>query len=205
MYLYRDHAQQLLANLGKEMADELKGRTDFMLSLVGEDDWSMIIKSHALIEALVTELIVAKTEEPKLKAVIERLPLSDEQTGKVRIAKDYGLMTSEERTFVRRLSELRNQLVHRFENVDFNLEAHVSGFDKGQREAWQKALTWFEHGKAVEHSWKEATLGDPKVAVWLSAFMFVSLTCVKIGEIKGHSSIRNASESTAKELLEKLV
>ncbi len=205
MYLYRDQAQALLVGLGKDMADELKGKTDFMLSLVSGDDWSMIIKSHALIEALVTDLIVAKTEEPSMKAVIERLPLSDDQIGKIRIAKDYGLLTSEERTFVRRFSELRNQLVHRFENVDFNLQKYVAGLDKGQREAWQKAFTWFEHGRAVENSWKEATLGNPKVAVWLSALMFISLKCVKISELKGYSSIRVAAESTSKELLEKLV
>ncbi len=205
MYLSKDQAQQLLAKIGKEMGDELKGKTDFMLSLVKEDDWSMIIKSHALVEALVTELIVAKMEELNIKAVIERLPLSDEQIGKVRIAKDYGLLSSEERAFVRRFSELRNQLVHRFENIDFDLEAHVSCFDKGQREAWQKVFTWFEHGKEVENSWKEATIDNPKVAVWLSAFMFVSLTCVKIGELKGYSSVRIASEQTAKELLGKIV
>lgn len=205
MYLYRDQAQQLLAEFGKEMADELKGKTDFMHSLVKEDDWSMIIKSHALVEALVTELIVAKTEEPNMKAVIERLPLSGDEISKVRIAKEYGLLTPEERMFVRRFSELRNQLVHRFENIDFDLETHVSRFEKGQREAWQMTFTWFEHGRTVENSWKEATIGNPKVAVWLSALMFVSLTCVKIGELKGHSSIRIASEQTAKHLLEKIV
>ena len=205
MYLYKVHAQQLLAALGEEIAAELKGKTDFMLSLMDEDDWSMIIKSHALIEALVTELIVAKIEEPNMKTIIERLPLSDEQIGKVRIAKDYGLLAPEERTFVRRFSELRNQLVHRFENVDFNIEKYVFGLNKGQREAWQKAFTWFEHGRQVKNSWKDATIDNPKTAVWLSAFMFVSLTCVKIGELKGYSSIRVASENTAKELLEKLV
>lgn len=202
MYLYSDKAQQLLANLGKEMTDELKGKTDFMLSLLSEDDWSIIIKSHTLIEALVTELIVAKTEESDMKVVIERLPLSDKQIGKVRIAKNYDLLTSEERAFICRFSELRNQLVHRFENVDFNLEEYVSGLDKGQREMWQKAFTWFEEGIAEENSWKESTITNPKMAVWLSVFMFVSLTCIKISEIKGNSSIRIEYENTVKKLLE---
>lgn len=201
MYLFRDQALELLNELGATMAAELKEKTDFMLSLLDTDNWSMIIKSHALVESLVTELIVSQTEEHKLKALIERLPLSDAQIGKIKIAKDYELLSIPERAFVKRFSELRNNLAHKIENVTFDIDAYVSNLDKNQRKSWQSAFTWYEHGKEVKNSWSAATIGNPKLAIWLAVFMFISLASVKISELKGQSSIRLVSEQTTKQLL----
>lgn len=205
MYLYKDQANKLLLEMGGELLSELKGKSDFMLSLIESDDWSMIIKSHALLESLVTELIVSRTEEPKLKALLERLPLSDDQIGKIKIAKDYDLLSSSERAFIRRFAVLRNQLVHKFENLDFDLVTCVQGLDTNQKKSWRNAFTWYEHGKNVENSWSDATISNPKLAVWLSVYMFVSLTAVKIYELKGRSKIRATAEQTVKDLMSKSV
>ena len=122
MYLTKKQVAEILNDTKNSMAKGLIDKTEFMLSILKTDDWSMIIKAHALIETIVTELIIAQTEEEKLKSLIERLPLSDEQIGKLKITKDYNLLTSEQRVFVKRFSELRNMIVHKFENINFNLD-----------------------------------------------------------------------------------
>ena len=158
----------------------------------------MIIKSHALIETLVTELILSKIEKSKLRSLIERLPLSDTEIGKIKIAKDYALLSSEERKFIKTFSELRNKSVHKFENIDFNLTNYVDSLDRNQKQSWKQSwkqsFTWFENSKTTEKSWKEKTLSSPKIAVWLSPYMFVATTVVKINELNTMTKIDITAE-----------
>ncbi len=201
MYLYKEEAEKLLKQHKISMAKELKDKTEFMLSLLKADDWSMIIKSHALIEAVVTELIIAKTEETKLKPLIERLPLSDEQIGKLKIAKDYNLLTDRERTFVKRFSELRNMLVHKFENVNFNIEKYFESFDKNQKKSWLKTMTWYTDDTKTKEEWQKISTNHPQIGIWYATMTFVSLMTIKIKEIEGSTQVRNASYETTKALL----
>jgi hypothetical protein len=201
MYLYKEQIQELMKEFADITISEIEQKNEFLFALLEDTDWSMIIKSHALIESLVTDLLLSKTEEPKLRALIERLPLSDEQIGKIKVAKDYGLLSSSERTFIKKLSELRNNLVHKFENVDFNFLDYISTLDINQKKSWQKAFTWYEQEHNVKKSWVEATIINPKKAIWLSIYMFVSLTIVKISEIKGHTKINTESKKTMRQLL----
>ena len=205
MYLFKEQANDLMKSVTKNVSGELKEKTDYILALRDDDDWSMIIKSHALIESLVTELLLAKTEEPKLRSLMERLPLSDEQIGKVKVAKDYGLLSSGERAFIKKLSTLRNDLVHKFENVDFDLSTHVTTLDHNQQKAWKSTFTWFQQEKEASSNLAKAAIEHPKTTVWLSIFMFVALNVIKIGEIKGKSQIQTAAKKTTQELLNKSV
>lgn len=194
MYLLKNQAQDLLRKVIDDLLNNLKGNSDFMVTLIQDDDWSMIIKSHALIESLVTELLLAVTEEPKLRKLIERLPLSDEQMGKVKIAKDYELLSSRERAFIKKLSSLRNDLVHDFENINFKLEDYVKTLsDNGQKKSWQSAFTWYEEEEQKVDSWKAYTLSKPKIAVWMAIFQCVSLLIIQIKEVKTKSQFTNLS------------
>jgi hypothetical protein len=194
MYLLKNQAQDLFRTLKDNLVDNLKENSDFMITLIEDDDWSMIIKSHALIESLVTELLLVVTEEPKLRKLIERLPLSDEQTGKVKMAKDYELLSPRERAFIKKLSSLRNGLVHNFENINFKLEDHVKTLsDSGQKKSWQSAFTWYEEEDKKVDSWKDYTLSKPKIAVWMAIFQFVSLLVIQIEEAKVKSQLTSLS------------
>lgn len=201
MYIYKDKAKELIHEFAGHVDEEIKSKTDFMFALVEEDDWSLVIKSHALIETLVTEVLVAKTEEIQLKNIIERLPLSDEEIGKLRIAKEYDVLTKHERRFIKRFSTLRNDLVHKFENVDFDFESYILKLDKGQKDSWRIAFTWFEQGKSVENSWSEATLNHPKTAVWLAVFMFVLKIVIHVEDLKNQTKLSEAERETTQMLL----
>src|SRR3546814_8687791 len=58
-------------------------RENFFKDLLGEDDWSFVIKLHALFEAAFTHLLLFHFKEPELTDIFARLELSNKATGKI--------------------------------------------------------------------------------------------------------------------------
>src|SRR6218665_1056414 len=58
-------------------------RENFFRDLLGGDDWSFVIKLHALFEAACTHLLLFHFKEPELTEVFSRLELSNKATGKI--------------------------------------------------------------------------------------------------------------------------
>lgn len=200
MYVDKLKAIELLETHSMSIAVDLKDKVEFMRSLLEADDWSMIIKTHALIETIITELIITCTEEDKLKPLIERLPLSDEQIGKLRILKDYNLLTVSQRLFIKRFSELRNMTVHKLENINFNLEEYINTFDKNQKKSWIKTLTWYTEETSVQEDWGIIILHHPKIGLWFSTMMLVSLVSLEIKKLQGSKKVRELSDTTMEAL-----
>src|SRR5690242_8323284 len=80
------------------------------LRLIDEDDWSFVIKVHALIEAAVTHLLVIASGKNELENIYTFLELSDSRTGKLAFVRELGLLENKYRRFIKTLSELRNKL-----------------------------------------------------------------------------------------------
>ena len=123
-----------------KLEDALGLPKDFCEALRNEDDWSLIIKLHALLEAQLTTLIVEKIGKDNLKTIFSEIEMSREGIGKVAFAKALGVLVEEERRFIRKLSELRNDLVHGIANVTFNLKRHVDSLDGNQKAAFVRAF-----------------------------------------------------------------
>lgn len=199
MYLYRDEAEQLTKEMRKGLNAALQNTADQLLEFLTDTDWAMIIKLHAAIEATITQAILAHTNQDVLRPVFERLPLSDNQIGKGRIAVELGLITKSQFTFLRRFSELRNNLVHRIENINFDIVKYFDEMDGNQRKAWKTAIAWQEGGT------KQQVLSDmlntnPKVAIFLSMFTMITLLTVTEQENLVRRKIDFLSERTMREL-----
>jgi hypothetical protein len=97
----------------------------FIHLLHKEDDWSLIIKLHALLEATYAEFITRNIGSEDISSIIANLEMSNSKIGKLAFAKSLGLTNSQKETFVRRLSELRNELVHKIQNVKFVIEDEI--------------------------------------------------------------------------------
>lgn len=202
MYIQKDDAIKLIDKVRISSIENLIEKINFMKTLLQADDWSMIIKSHALIETLVTELIISQIDEEKLKSLIERLPLSDEQVGKLKITKDYNLLTQEQRKFIKRFSELRNMIVHKFENINFNLDEYSKSLEKNQKKSWLNIITWYANDDIKnKEDWKKISDDNPSVGVWFSVVQLVSEITLKSEELKGHTNIQKQADKTIKELL----
>ncbi len=198
MYLYKKQARKILQELIEKTISELKNNHKFMISLLADDDWSLVIKSHALVESTVNNLIVAVTEENALRYLIERLPMHNPQIGKLKITKEYDLLSDGQRRFIRRLSELRNRLVHNIENIDFDFQSYIKSLDDNQRKAWKKDITWHTEDSEAQQMWEEISIESPKYAFWFAIFMLVSINSAKTVEISSITKINEIAADVVK-------
>jgi len=93
----------------------------FCFKLQSEDDWSFVVKLHALIECAVAEQITHAFERKELSDIFSRIELSNSKTGKVAFLKALCLLPSQHIQFIRNLSELRNDLAHKVQNIGVDL------------------------------------------------------------------------------------
>lgn len=199
MYLYKEEADKLIGELKSSLLGTLDTRITLLLGLLKEDDWSFVIKSHAYIEAVVTQSIICHINEKGLKRVVERLPLSDDQYGKLTIAKDLGLFSKEKRAFIRKLSKLRNDLAHKVENINFDFCEYTSEFDSQARKNWKNTIVWF--GDEQYQNWRRISLENPKVAVWMGVFMFVTVEDTVNLEKESNRKLDELAKKTTEKLL----
>jgi hypothetical protein len=203
MFLYRKEVRKLVAEIGESMLEDFDHKSRFIIDLLEQDDWSFVIKGHAMLEAAVTELVLEHLGENRLKELIERLPLSDNQIGKVVIAKHLDLLDDDQRRFIRWFSELRNGLVHRLENINFTFEQRISAMDKNQKRSWIESIIWFAKDKTNHDQWKPLAEGQPKVAICMALLQVICRCGLKAQEFKAHRKINKAAQKTTEELLKK--
>lgn len=149
----------------------------FFLKLLSEDDWSFVIKLHALIEAAVSHLLTAKCGTPELLDVFTRIELSNAQTGKIAFAQALGCLDPDERQFVRKLSELRNAFAHDVRNAGTTLDVYVSGLDGNQFRNLRQAIGPGQDPFPIgEPAVPEATFvrENPKLCIWLRALFVIA-------------------------------
>jgi hypothetical protein len=112
-----------------ELETKIGVRENFFKDLLAEDDWSFVIKLHALFEAACTHLLLFHFKEPELTNIFARLELSNKATGKIAFLDKLELLGKEHRRLVAALSEMRNSLVHDVRNAEFSVEGMVARFD----------------------------------------------------------------------------
>lgn len=117
-----DHFNELEARIGLSPGFSTRLLRD-------EDDWSFVIKLHALFEAVCTHLVIYHLQEPAIARIVARMELSNKSTGKIAMLSAVGLLGSAQRRFLTALSELRNDLVHDVRNCDFHFAKWVAGLD----------------------------------------------------------------------------
>jgi len=187
-------SEELIANI----SDSVDAHVEKVTSFLKDDDWSLVIKLHALVEAAVTQLIVSKTDIA-MKSVIERLPLSDNSIGKGRMALDMSLITESQFRFLRKFSELRNELVHKVGNVDFNLKKYVDSFDSNQRKAWKAMLAWSAPGYPSSDV-SDDDLLHPRMGLYSSVLRLVMLMAVEEQLALIAQKVLELSDRTEREL-----
>lgn len=131
---------QILGGI-RAMAVGCKLREDFIVDLIESrgDDWSFVIKLHALLESVVCQLMAATLKRPELEE-----PLAQEVTMESRITmlKALGLADENERRMMRSLGRLRNSLVHNANQTDFTFQEYLSNKQRRDNFAADFAHAW---------------------------------------------------------------
>ena len=162
---------------------------NFFRALNDADDWSFVIKLHALFEAACTHLLLFHFKEPGLADVMSRIELSNKTTGKLAFLGKLELMNSDNRRYISTLSELRNRLVHDVRNAEYSHAAMVAGLDAAEIKSLAVSFSPYEtfirqhpYNEELKLGYKEdlqkqAALpaiikrftADPKYHMWIGA------------------------------------
>ncbi|ASP37666.1 hypothetical protein CHH28_02825 [Bacterioplanes sanyensis] len=142
----------------------------FFQSLLTEDDWSFVIKLHALLEAATGHLLVEHFDDERLVDVIAHLEMSNQRTGKVGLLKSMELISSDHKRFIVSLSELRNSLVHEIRNVNFSFKEMVSKYSDKEFQNFMKRFGLFLSSEQLsEKMYAESAKNDPKLFIFSSS------------------------------------
>jgi DNA-binding MltR family transcriptional regulator len=171
---------QSLAELVPLLEQKLGLKRGFFESLDGDDenDWSFIIKVHALIEAAISHLLTEHMEQPELAEIFSRLDMSNKATGKAAFVDALGLLEKPERRFISSLSELRNKLVHDVRNVNFNLTEHVESMEKKGQGEFLRNFNLLSTD--VTDDVRAIFRYDPRQALWYASMAFLGSVYLKL-------------------------
>lgn len=149
----------------------------FFRKLRTENDWSFVIKLHALFEAALGHVIVHRLGCDALGAPITRLEMSDKDKGKIAFASALGIIGADDRRYIILLSQLRNRCVHDVRQVEqFNLANTCEAMDGTQKDNFSKAV-WPDERRRQEL--KSTILKSPKEFVWLAAMRVLAVLCLQ--------------------------
>ena len=158
-------------NLLTKTENELQLHEGFFEKLLEEDDWSFVIKIHAIIESAVSQKL-ANTLDKRLLSIFQRLDLGDRRIGKVVFARELGLLSKADCSFIQNLSELRNLLVHNIRNTNFNFRTHIDSLDKEKRKKFLSWLVAFSY-KESRAQWIQNAFDNPKIPIWLNTISLI--------------------------------
>jgi hypothetical protein len=162
-----------LEELVKGLESDLGLPAGFFSALPKEDDWSFVIKLHALFEGAVTHMLLHKLGFPRLGSVLARLELGDPRIGKLAFARELDVLDEGERRFLTTLSRIRNQLVHDARRVTFQFKEYLKDLDENQLAQFLGAFQ-FVFADSAPIAGKQVRRDDfvrsnPKLALWLAS------------------------------------
>ena len=204
MYLQREQADALIQTSSTTIRECIQSHLAFVKELLEGDDWSFVIKTQALLEACVTEAVLVRLGDDRIKKTVETMPLVGDEASKLQLAKDLDLMDTPQRRFIKKLASLRNRLAHRVEYVNFKFPDYIASLDRDARKDWQDSVVWFGQEPASREQWREIALKQPLWAVLMSTFLVAALLEVEDNQAKLMRAIDAASEKTTTELLKYL-
>lgn len=132
-----------------------------------QDDWSFIIKIHALLESVVCSMLAAHLSRPALE---DTLAAKVEMEARIEMLKALNLVSDQQRKMMRTLSRLRNKLVHNVKQTDFTFSSYLE--NKETRKNFVEAFT-FEAEKPLM---AEFILANPRATIWMAVVSVAGLT-----------------------------
>lgn len=143
------------------------------MDLLEEDDWSFVVKTHALLEAGMAQLITHALGRAELDNFISRLPISSERSGKLALLKALKLLDARHRRFISALSVLRNFYVHSVGNIATPIADYIHNLDKTRRARFVRDCMLnapdpvkIGNRKIPLHTFIQ---DNPKAHIWMSA------------------------------------
>jgi hypothetical protein len=179
-------------------------------SLESDDDWTFVIKMHAIVEAALNHLLMTRLNNPRVNDVIAKLATNDRRKGKIAFIKAYDLLPENSCLFVQVLSEVRNTAVHNPKNFNLDLTKYVAELKEDQRPKWKRALSsWWvpfpdpQHEAAAQHEAAgkrefESALDNPRHSIFSSCIHILASAQVEQMNSEKRRNLQNKLENFAR-------
>lgn len=146
----------------------------FLAELEGGDEWSYVVKMHALVEATLTRRLLAAVGRAELDSTLHRLELGTHRRGKLAFVRALRLLGDADIRFVRFLDEVRSSLLWSPGSTSFTF----AGYFEARSDLQLQQLYW---------SWGIPRLGEEDEARLRRAFrhgpgLFIHLMALGILE-----------------------
>lgn len=166
----------------------------FIEALFNEDDWSFVIKSHAVLEAFITHVLI-HSNDPRLADIFRKLQVGGGKTGKIAFVQSLDLLDERSIRFINRISELRNTLIHDVRQFSFQLPNYVHNLTKSELNNFSRIITAvFEpDAKIDEPDW---VLEMPKEAIGLAVLVVLTRALFRIDPVE-HERAKVQAEKSA--------
>jgi hypothetical protein len=164
------HSPELLAELEKDVGV----RDGFFSSIIHEDDWSLIIKLHGLVEAGLNQVLIAHFDDSRLEDIFARMPVGG-RIGKLGFIRALQLLPDHNIHYIQKLSEIRNSVVHKVANVSFSIEDHIRSLNHEQLVDLVRACAdgimaeEIDSSKPYEESQIKELFKNPRQSFWWSS------------------------------------
>jgi hypothetical protein len=98
---------------------------DFFDELLENDDWTFVIRIHALLEPAVTWALDDHFRAHQISDFIGDLSLSG-RTSKLTLIESFDILGSDATTFIKAVSTIRNRVVHNIRHIRFDLPRYIA-------------------------------------------------------------------------------
>jgi len=156
--------------------------TDFFERLGEEDDWSLVIKLHALLETTLGWYLDGYLKPYGLDWLIGKMDLSGGRINKIEVALQTGGLDGSQAKFIRAVSKIRNRLVHNIRHVRFDLKDYISNLPASEKHEFSSDILAIN----ITDNWTEdervqlraSVINAPRAAVFWNTVYVVSFVTV---------------------------
>ena len=192
--------EKLIFDFKEEIMSGIERHTNLLTNFHQDGDWAFVIKTHALLEAVVSDSLLRDIGDARLKKFVSRVPISQ----RVNLAEQLELLSKPQVRFIKKFTALRNQLVHDLDCTKFDFPGYVAELSKKDRNELIDAVIWQKIDQKTRDLWALRMVDAPKLVVVVFMLTLLSNMYLKALEVAGGRRIKQLSGDTAEEYFETL-
>jgi hypothetical protein len=169
-------------NISELVATKLHVKEDFLFNLQNEDDWGFVVKLSALLETIVTEILISNIGIEGMNNHITKLNLAG-ATGKLKLGKNLNILNQKLISFCNAFQPVRNRFIHSTKYLNTSFNSFVLDKNNNVLDSLKNAIPVYKN-ETISESEKNICLqemfdSNPREAIFLAAVSIIGESLVK--------------------------
>ena len=154
----------------------------FLEDLLKGDDWTFILRLHALLETAITWSLEVHFQPHPIGDFLTKLNLSGKGSSKLELADQLGILDQDSNKFISGINSIRNRLAHNIRNLSFDLERYVDELSPEHRKQFVSTCCALADPKVVADTLKQGRVSNvpaPKLILWTEGILVIAMILEK--------------------------